>query len=549
MGRRKSRKPKDSPECGSCEEGESELDIGYHSAPWQGETCNNGLHDVPMSDNGKQLEKFYYLLPSLYAAIEKESCDDVQELIPSELAAKVTVGNPEKHGEGFKDAFVTYECKTEYPDGCVAGKDTHKVRRRYQDFIWLLGKMAEDEENVGIILPPLPDKNRLSFMDRFTPDFVKKRQIGLERFLNRLTRHPHLHRDKHLKIFLTQPLLGIDHGTATATGAASIPKIEGVSGMAAMVEQITDAVGSVFSKSRPVEERFLVMKNVVTVMESHFDKLSHLYQKLSAANKALSQELMASASSFSKLSSSFGQLEKLIAVSNVETPISNPESDVPALRTIFGDYGQLLEEHSSMLASLSTEIELKMHIPMVELSSYCKSAKHTMRQRDKKHAEWLDINDSLQSTQEELEAISGGGSGTINAEDTSTLQVQEISSTTGKIRKSSATMKLFFSEKIDSLRGVDPITSRSERIKKLEQKLKDLKDSLETSKEQSKRIDDVLEKDFQIFTDLLVEEIKAVFTPDICKVWCSFHRQQLDAWTTFMRDTLQIATPPTEQDL
>lgn len=490
-----------------------------------------------------------------FAFLGEESTLD-EGLIPAEFSAKIVVGNPEKHGEGFKDAFVTYECRTEYPEGCAAGEGKCRVRRRYQDFLWLLGKMAEEEANLGIILPPLPDKNQLNFMDRFSPDFIRKRLIGLERFLNRLARHPRLQCNPNLKLFLTRPGLGVDHSAKTAA-ATKVPNIEGPSGVAAVVEQLADVVGNVFSRGRPVGERFLVMKKVVTVTEGHFERLSQHYSQLHNVNKTLSQEMLSSSSALEKLSSSFGQLERLVA-SNF-----NPNTDLPAcviaaqykpaLRTLFGDYGQLLEEQSTLLMNFSTQVELKMHIPMVELSNYCKSAKHTLRLRDKKHNEWLDLSDELRRIEEELQVMSGEGAasagegstegGGANNYPIEDIQVESTTSTQPafeRIRKSSANVMNYFSEKIDSFRGVDPITSRSDRVKRLEQRLRDLQVTLTKNKEQSELMDTTLERDFSIFTDLLVEEMRSLFSPDVCKTWSEFHRQELDLWQNFMHDTLRV---------
>lgn len=221
-------------------------------------------------------------------------------LVDPETAARATVGNAEKHGEGFKDAYVTYEVVShvrvphrprsnrQFP---TAGASC-KMRRRYQDFMWLLGKLAA-KSNGGVILPPLPDKNRLGmrravapphragFMDRFSPDYIRKRQQGLERFLNRLLSHPRLAGDPELKSFLTVPIIGVD-------SVQPVPSLESPTGMAAVVEHLSDAVISVFSRPRPVEERFLVMRRVVGIAEGHFERIAALHGKLVASYRGTS---------------------------------------------------------------------------------------------------------------------------------------------------------------------------------------------------------------------------------------------------------------------
>lgn len=82
----------------------------------------------------------------------------------------MTVGNPEKHGEGFKDAYVTYEIVTEVPPAFYTkfpsqypNERTYKVRRRYQDFLWLLSQVGDEIEG-GMVVPPIPEKNRLGIL-------------------------------------------------------------------------------------------------------------------------------------------------------------------------------------------------------------------------------------------------------------------------------------------------------------------------------------------------------------------------------------------------
>jgi sorting nexin-3/12 len=52
------------------------------------------------------------------------------------------------------------------------------VRRRYSDFEWLRETLAREVPRVN--LPPLPGK---IFRNRFDPDVIEQRRLGLERFL------------------------------------------------------------------------------------------------------------------------------------------------------------------------------------------------------------------------------------------------------------------------------------------------------------------------------------------------------------------------------
>lgn len=74
------------------------------------------------------------------------------------------------------------------------------MRRRYQDFLWL--KAEIDKEHATSIVPPIPEKQRLDYMDRFSAIFIEKRQAGLQRFFDRLSNHPVLCKSETLRLFL-----------------------------------------------------------------------------------------------------------------------------------------------------------------------------------------------------------------------------------------------------------------------------------------------------------------------------------------------------------
>lgn len=119
---------------------------------------------------------------------------------PAKPSSLIQVTNPEKHGEGLKDAYVTFD---------IVNAGT-TVKRRYQDFCWLSEKLKRDHPSC--ILPPLPDRHSLLDMlvDRFSPDFIKKRQLALERFLKRLSEHPVLSNSEVLQQFMTKDYLGVE---------------------------------------------------------------------------------------------------------------------------------------------------------------------------------------------------------------------------------------------------------------------------------------------------------------------------------------------------
>ncbi|XP_064188268.1 sorting nexin-7 isoform X2 [Anguilla rostrata] len=112
----------------------------------------------------------------------------------------VTVDNPESHVTAI-ETFITYRVLTKTTrsefDSCE-----YEVRRRYQDFHWLKGRL--EEAHPTLIVHPLPEKFVMKGMvERFNEDFIETRRKALHRFLNRIADHPILSCSEDFKIFLT----------------------------------------------------------------------------------------------------------------------------------------------------------------------------------------------------------------------------------------------------------------------------------------------------------------------------------------------------------
>jgi sorting nexin-4 len=354
-------------------------------------------------------------------------------------------------------------------------------------------------------------------MDRFSPEFIRKRQFGLERFLQRVIIHPRLSKHTSLKSFLTRPILGIDE-------AQSSPKIESPSGMAAVVEQISDVVVNVFSKSRTVDEKFIHMKKTIGIVEGHLEKITTLHGNLSISFKGVSDALMTSGQAFNQISLCVGQMERIVSAgSGLDFVEGRP------LRSVLGDYGQLLEERSAVTARMGEEMDIKAHLLLGELGQYCRSAKQALKLRDQKQFEWQDIADHLESSKEEHSQLSGeptaGNAGVAD-----------------KLRANKSAMMSFLSERLEALRGVDPVTARAERIKKLEEKMKELEEVAVTSQDQSKEIDATILSEFTGFTSMLSREIKNELVPNLRDTWIPYHQQELELFSSFAKDTLNVGT-------
>ncbi|XP_043941644.1 sorting nexin-7 isoform X2 [Protopterus annectens] len=112
----------------------------------------------------------------------------------------ITVDDPESHVTTI-ETFITYRVTTKTTRSAFDASE-YVVRRRYQDFLWLRGKL--EEAYPTLIIPPLPEKFIMKGMvERFNEEFIETRRNALHRFLNRIADHPTLTFNEDFKVFLT----------------------------------------------------------------------------------------------------------------------------------------------------------------------------------------------------------------------------------------------------------------------------------------------------------------------------------------------------------
>ena len=137
---------------------------------------------------------------------------------------QITVGEPRKIGDGY-GSYVVYRVstKTNLP---FFRRQSFSVSRRFSDFRGLRDKLAEKHLHVGRIVPPAPEKDavgtakvKMSKEDAVgQDDFIEKRRMALERYLNRTAAHAVLRADPDFREFLE---LDTELPKATSSSALS----------------------------------------------------------------------------------------------------------------------------------------------------------------------------------------------------------------------------------------------------------------------------------------------------------------------------------------
>jgi sorting nexin-7/30 len=106
----------------------------------------------------------------------------------------ITVDDAQKHAA---ESFVSYKVVTKTTRESFLQHEFH-VRRRYQDFLWLSNILIQ--QYPSNIVPPLPQKK---MFNKYDPNFLRLRQLALNKFLCRIAEHPILSASEHFFTFLS----------------------------------------------------------------------------------------------------------------------------------------------------------------------------------------------------------------------------------------------------------------------------------------------------------------------------------------------------------
>uniref|UniRef100_A0A2K5ULR6 Sorting nexin 7 n=1 Tax=Macaca fascicularis TaxID=9541 RepID=A0A2K5ULR6_MACFA len=177
----------------------------------------------------------------------------------------ITVDEPESHVTTI-ETFITYRIITKTSRGEFDSSE-FEVRRRYQDFLWLKGKL--EEAHPTLIIPPLPEKFIVKGMvERFNDDFIETRRKALHKFLNRIADHPTLTFNEDFKIFLTAQAWELSSHKKQGPGL--------LSRMGQTVRAVASSMRGV--KNRP--EEFMEMNNFIELFSQKINLIDKISQRI-----------------------------------------------------------------------------------------------------------------------------------------------------------------------------------------------------------------------------------------------------------------------------
>lgn len=188
----------------------------------------------------------------------------------------VTVDNPESHVTAI-ETYITYRVMTKTTRSEFDSSE-FEVRRRYQDFLWLKGRL--EEAHPTLIVHPLPEKFVMKGMvERFNEDFIETRRRALHRFLNRIAEHPIFSSTEDFKIFLT-----------AASEELISHKKQGPGFLSRMGETVKAVAASVRGvRNRP--EEFNDMQEYVEAFSQKINSLDKVTQRIIREQREYLEEL------------------------------------------------------------------------------------------------------------------------------------------------------------------------------------------------------------------------------------------------------------------
>lgn len=445
---------------------------------FQTDKDDNPLHSSLHISTESQYTSVDILSPKLDTPQHQSQYDDTKQK-SSDIQLKsvfhIQITHPEKHGEGIKDSYISYLIESKTVLDTYSKPESH-VRRRYSDFVWLRNTLVSEYPTA--IIPPLPDKLRLEYLDRFNSTFIEKRRLGLRRFLVRVVRHPFLYMSDSLRSFLELETLSINIYSESNGMLSKIVYEEGI---------LAELFGR---KIKSSDLRFEKIKQDMALLESEMKNAWKSRQKLIQLEKD-SRTLM------SKISKDMNTLSELW---------NNEE-----LSEMFKKMSLLHDQLYTLQVFHVENSENNVQGLFKEPLNYLEEAKATLKYREHQQIEYELTLETLKETTKDHERL-------IN-----------IPFTKSNIME-------YMNKKLDALRGIDQTTSRQDRLHRLEVELKDL--TLESQEKENllEENNESVLKEIDIFQMEQVLDIKESLI-ELASFHIEYHKECMKVWKEFISNS------------
>ncbi|GAA6018180.1 hypothetical protein JCM11491_005622 [Sporobolomyces phaffii] len=407
--------------------------------------------------------------------------------------------------DGTSDMFVSY-LVTAQTDLANFASRTPSSRRRFQDFVFLREALKKDFQ--ACVVPPLPSKQRMEYVvgDRFSTDFIERRRIDLERFLQRLSRHPKLSRTALFQNFMESTEWNVykhkhqaaqQHAASSSaasshasssTGSASAvdPDAGGAAPHAnGILDNISDTLLNAFTKLRKPDARFVAIRQHL----DSFDEGLASLERLSARSRTRLGDLSNDYDDLAASVQGLGYLE-----SGITDPLMRFERSVM-------DLTHALRDDSCHASSDFVE-----HVH--SLLGYSHAFHGVLKQRDQKQLDFEELSTYLSNVVTERDRLAGGyayGMG----------------------------LGSYFKEKLEGLKGgatgSDGDMTKAARLDRLDAKIKELQEAVLASQHTSTAFNEAVLDEYRVFGEIKRWEMKRLLG-EYAKGQIEFQKKVLTSW-------------------
>lgn len=373
--------------------------------------------------------------------------------------------------EGTSNQFVSYTIQFN-SNSSLYKSSNQEIQRRFKDFKFLHTQLSNAFQ--ASVIPPLPDQHRLEYLtgDRFSNEFIQRRRTDLERFLQRLSRHPILRKSKLLIEFFTSTEWNtVMHKYNFETQSALEPPHS-------ILDNISDSLVNAFTKVKKVDDRFLALK----------DNLDRLDDSLTSIEKIVVKLRTKVSSQFINIHPQNYPLTYLSGVDNtaIDVDLTGDYEDqagaTQSLAYLESGITEPLNRFAHVQLQFSTllrDLTVTAYEPVLDhihsLRGYANSHKAVLKLRDQKQLDFEQLTTYLSqlSVQHQrlmsAQPVIAGGIG-------------------GYIR-----------DRVDHFRGQDDERSRLEKLRKLEEQMKELEKAVENSSKQNVEFSQAVLREHSIF--------------------------------------------------
>ncbi|KIJ66303.1 hypothetical protein HYDPIDRAFT_38670 [Hydnomerulius pinastri MD-312] len=396
------------------------------------------------------------------------------------------VKDPVKELAETKDAYVSYmvSAKTNLP---IFSTPSPSSRRRFTDFVFLRDHLVKDFP--ACVVPALPDKHRLEYItgDRFSPEFMERRRLDLHRFLERISRHPTLQRSTLVRAFFesTEWHVHMHQHLAHPPGPEPTPGI---------IDNISDTLLNAFARVRKPDERFLDMREGVDKFEDGLVLCERLWNRVRGRTNDGNPE------SGEDLTGDYHDLAVAVqGLGFLESGITDP----------LNHFSNTLLEFSALLRHKTQTTTDPFLVHLHSLLTYSHANRAVLKLRDQKQLDFEELSDYLSGV---------------------TLERDRLSAViSGHAGSTGLGLSAYLKDKVDAIRGADDDRSRVEKMRKLDQKIKELQDAVTTAHETSDAFSEETLREQTVFQYTKEAEMKEVLG-NLADGEIEFYQSAMEEW-------------------